>query len=390
MPNKSKKYRNHKLKINFSKKRQIGGSNLYEGELKDGKRHGQGKMTYKNGVIYEGEWKDGKIEGKGKMTYKNGDIYEGEWKDGNREGQGKMNYYISGNLYEGEWKDDKRHGHGKLIYSIGQEYLYEGEWNDGNKHGPGKIIERDDTVFEGNWENNKKNGPGKIIKTDGTVFEGEWKDDKPYDIKELQKTTTKELTISKTKYDDCLKQKIYDFIELTYVNVEDFMNEDKGNLVFKLGDFYYGINKKNIKPIYKNDKEKVYCCFKIDNTRIVPRRANLDLANIYFYLNKIGIPAGIVKREYIQKILDDDTNKLYEIIETTQKCEAITRKGVLGPTTIPSGTHHCQSGTNNTIYEIQIIKEETTGSLDSSLPPLTMGGEKYKKSSRKNKTSKSK
>uniref|UniRef100_A0A6C0KG05 Phosphatidylinositol-4-phosphate 5-kinase n=1 Tax=viral metagenome TaxID=1070528 RepID=A0A6C0KG05_9ZZZZ len=349
MTNKSKKYRNNKLKRNFSKKRQIGGGN-YDGEWKDGKKHGQGKMTYNNRDIYEGEWKDDKRHGHGKYSFIDGEVYEGEWKNGQRDGQGKM-AYKNGNLYEGEWKDGKREGQGKIIYSIGQEYLYEGNWKDNMKNGPGKIIERDDKVFE-----------------------GEWKDDKPYDKKEIQKTTTKELTISNTNYKKCLEQSIYDFIELTYVNVEDFMNEDKDNLVFKFGDFFYGVNKKNITSIYKNDKEKVYCCFKIDDTRIVPRRANLDLANIYFYLNKLGIPAGIVKREYIQKILDDETNKLYEIIETTQKCEAITTKGVLGPTTIQSGTHHCQSGTNNTIYEIQIIKEETTG------------GKKYKKSSRKNKT----
>ena len=31
----------------------------YEGEYKDGKRHGQGKLTYPDGSNYVGEWKDG-------------------------------------------------------------------------------------------------------------------------------------------------------------------------------------------------------------------------------------------------------------------------------------------------------------------------------------------
>ena len=32
--------------------------NVYIGELKDGKPHGQGISTWENGVQYVGEWKD--------------------------------------------------------------------------------------------------------------------------------------------------------------------------------------------------------------------------------------------------------------------------------------------------------------------------------------------
>jgi len=33
---------------------------VYEGELKDGKFHGQVKMTYVHGAVYEGECEEGK------------------------------------------------------------------------------------------------------------------------------------------------------------------------------------------------------------------------------------------------------------------------------------------------------------------------------------------
>ena len=61
--------------------------NIYEGEgeWKDNKIHGQGKMTYSNGDIYEGEWKDNKIHGRGRLTLTNGEIYEGKWKNNIRE-----------------------------------------------------------------------------------------------------------------------------------------------------------------------------------------------------------------------------------------------------------------------------------------------------------------
>jgi len=44
---------------------EYGNSNLYEGEWKNGKPEGQGKMIYQTGMTYEGQWKNGKKNGKG-------------------------------------------------------------------------------------------------------------------------------------------------------------------------------------------------------------------------------------------------------------------------------------------------------------------------------------
>merc|ERR1711998_25738 len=60
---------------------------VYVGQVKDGKAHGFGKMTYANGnvyagYVYVGEWKDDKRDGKGTYTYASGSIYhDGMWKD---------------------------------------------------------------------------------------------------------------------------------------------------------------------------------------------------------------------------------------------------------------------------------------------------------------------
>ena len=40
------------------------------------------KITYSNGT-YEGETKNGIKHGKGKFIYASGDSYDGEWKEGN-------------------------------------------------------------------------------------------------------------------------------------------------------------------------------------------------------------------------------------------------------------------------------------------------------------------
>ena len=48
---------------------------------------GYKKIVYQNGNIYEGELKNGKKHGKGIMKYKNGYIYDGDWENGYRHGK---------------------------------------------------------------------------------------------------------------------------------------------------------------------------------------------------------------------------------------------------------------------------------------------------------------
>ena len=61
--------------------------NIYDGEMRHGKMHGQGVMKYAHGHaaydIYEGEFADDQRNGRGTMTYEKGDVYRGEWKDDN-------------------------------------------------------------------------------------------------------------------------------------------------------------------------------------------------------------------------------------------------------------------------------------------------------------------
>ena len=289
-----------------------------------------------------------KCEGVGKMKYKNGDVYFGLWHMDKRNGNGTMRY-INGDLYEGHWVDDKR------------------------------------------------NGQGKMTSSNGEVYEGEWYNDEPYrqqgisNASEVVNSNTTEIGISNARYADCLGKTASEPIE-GEVEVGKFIDEDKGNLVFKINESFFAINKEQMRPIYENNDETVYCCKEI-GTSIVPRRENVDMDNPYFNMNKIGVISGIVKRDYITKILDDTTNQLYELIKTEQKCVASTTGQMLGANPNAVGADHCQARSDKSIYEIQIIKKETSSGLDSSLPPpppLTIGGKKYKKTSRKNTTKKNK
>ena len=70
-----------------------------DGEWKDGKYHGQGTYTFKDGSKYVGEWKDDKYHGQGTWFGKGewkGQKYVGEYKDG-KEWNGKL-YDKNGNI----------------------------------------------------------------------------------------------------------------------------------------------------------------------------------------------------------------------------------------------------------------------------------------------------
>ena len=100
---------------------------LYEGEFKDGKYHGQGRLKkHGNGVTYQGEWKNSKANGQGTLRRPNGSKYVGEWKDNKRHGQGTYTW-PDGAKYAGEWKDNKRHGQGTFTFPNGKKIIAEYE-----------------------------------------------------------------------------------------------------------------------------------------------------------------------------------------------------------------------------------------------------------------------
>ena len=69
-------------KNEWSRKLYIYQWKFVQGDPKDGKRHGLGVFTYKNGNKYVGEFLDGNMDGQGTFTYPNGDKRVGVWKDG--------------------------------------------------------------------------------------------------------------------------------------------------------------------------------------------------------------------------------------------------------------------------------------------------------------------
>lgn len=169
------------------------GEIFFVGDFKDGRYHGQGKITYgdtssyegefvdgaftghgkyvTNGNEYVGDFKEGRYHGKGKLTYSNNAYYEGDFVNGEFSGQGK--YVIDQSVYEGDFDAGNYNGMGKITYS--ESSYYEGQFVDGTFSGHGKFV-ADDRVYEGAFEAGQYNGKGKETYSDSSYYEGYFED----------------------------------------------------------------------------------------------------------------------------------------------------------------------------------------------------------------------
>ena len=130
----------------------------YEGELRDGKPHGRGVMTWPGfGDRYEGEFREGKMHGRGVMTGRS--MFEG-WKTGAPDFR-----------FEGEFRDGMLH---KGIMDLGAT-RYEGEFSAGRWHGQG-VMTFESLRYEGGFRGGMYHGQGVYTDLSGARYEGEWRD----------------------------------------------------------------------------------------------------------------------------------------------------------------------------------------------------------------------
>ena len=109
--------------------------NTYVGDFSKSKRHGKGILdTHK--VHYEGEFKNDKLSGKGRIIFKNeGHVYEGEFDNNEINGYGTFKWK-NGDSYTGQMMNGKMHGNGVYRYNNGK--VFEGTYANGIKQGMGK------------------------------------------------------------------------------------------------------------------------------------------------------------------------------------------------------------------------------------------------------------
>ncbi|XP_071502840.1 MORN repeat-containing protein 1-like [Diadema antillarum] len=147
----------------------------YEGEWKEGKKHGHGKLLMADGSYYEGEFINGEIEGHGFRKWAaTGNTYSGQFYNGELNGHGVMTYG-TGAVYEGEWQNNRRQGNG--VYKMPDGSRYEGAFHNNQRHGEGSQMYLNKDQYVGDWVNDKRQGSGELRCTDGTIYDGQWRND---------------------------------------------------------------------------------------------------------------------------------------------------------------------------------------------------------------------
>lgn len=145
----------------------------YEGDIRDGLRHGEGALVWPNGDSYQGEFRLGLMHGRGQFREAGGDVYLGEFVDGMRAGSGVLRY-ADGSVYEGEFAHDRPHGKG--VHDMGDGGRYEGQFAHGHYHGLGKL-KTPALTYEGEFARGQIAGKGTLSQANGDVYRGEFQAD---------------------------------------------------------------------------------------------------------------------------------------------------------------------------------------------------------------------
>ena len=134
-----------------------------------GQGKGRGRIQFPNGDLYEGDLRNGRMHGQGILqgqTFKYEGRFENGMKHGSKGTEDAKQYH-----YTGDWLFNKMHGNGVLQDQNGR---YEGNFEQGFKKGEGLLTYKDDgRMFRGQFVNNMPQS-GEMILADGTRLDGDW------------------------------------------------------------------------------------------------------------------------------------------------------------------------------------------------------------------------
>jgi len=270
----------------------------YDGDLKDGKYHGFGKIYKKNNLYYEGNFENDTIYGKGIKYYKNGNKHIEGYFD-------FKEYFESNNIFC--YTKDYAKG---FLYDYNGNFILETEFFKFIPvKGKSKIlyISEKNLLFDDDIYNNKYNGNGKlyerengeyILKYDGNFLNGE--------------IYGKGIKFYKNR-----QKKFEGYFELNNI-FEGIYYSPKGNIIFQgkiQNEFYYD---SEILEIYNNDgyllfkgkididekkadnfqilKDVILCRDKILNNYFIDMKLNNTKCQVSFISFSYSGKTAIIKR----------------------------------------------------------------------------------------------
>ncbi len=162
---------------------QPGGMTSYEGEYRNGKRHGFGSYYYKDGgLCYAGFWKEDRRDGLG-VSFRDGDhaLHVAQWQEGQPQGLVSLFDSKGGLRYSGRMENGKKEGAGVVVN--GQDgTVFVGQWSGGEATGLGSAFDKEGRLlYYGGWKDGKRHGHGtEFDQNGGVVFDGEFREGSYY------------------------------------------------------------------------------------------------------------------------------------------------------------------------------------------------------------------
>jgi len=121
---------------------------VYEGDIEDGFRTGEGVYVWADGHRYEGEFLNNRMHGQGVYHWPDGRTYRGDFVNDRREGQGVLRW-PNGDTYNGEFQDNQMHGQGTFRWANGD--VYTGQFAEGVPQGRGVYRFADGRTLRGSY-----------------------------------------------------------------------------------------------------------------------------------------------------------------------------------------------------------------------------------------------
>ena len=159
----------------------VSGYSQYTGEFQKGEITGVGKRSWADGRSYEGSFLNGEMHGKGKWVNRLGtERYDGEFVENKRHGYGALT--IGTDTYRGEFVRNQMHGTG--TYMCGNSCFIQSIFKNNIMNGPSMIRWNKVATEEAIFADGRANGVGYFLAVDGSYdFEGVWLNGFPnYDL----------------------------------------------------------------------------------------------------------------------------------------------------------------------------------------------------------------
>jgi hypothetical protein len=162
----------------------------YEGTVRNGRPHGEGRLRVRGGIVYEGAWRDGTMEGRGVIRFANGEAFEGPFAAGAPDGPGRLTT-VDGRVWQSVWRGGAEvartpaEGHVQLAQAGG---VAVNVYMDGRLNDEFRSVQDEDGFEHFTYEVDGSTGVLRI-RLDSPEILGLWKGDAPITATRRQGTS---------------------------------------------------------------------------------------------------------------------------------------------------------------------------------------------------------